>query len=137
MQGRTEDGPVRVLVVDDNSDVLLTTSVLLRMMGHEVHPATTGAEALREVTTFSPDLVLLDIAMPHMSGISVAQNIRALHLIKEPTLAAMTGFANIEVQKQCAQNGFDHYLVKPVETAAIDQLIRIVIADSRPRAAFL
>lgn len=132
-----ESGPARVLIVDDNRDILLTTAVLLQTLGHEARTAATGPIALREVSAFSPHLILLDIAMPRMDGIQVAQRIRSQAAVGEPVLAALTGFGTPQIKQECAAAGFDHYLLKPVEVVALDQLIRLTRPEASPPQTFL
>jgi CheY-like chemotaxis protein len=131
------DGQVRVLVVDDHRDILLTTTVLLRMMGHEVQTASDGAGALSQIAPFAPDLVLLDIAMPHMDGIKVAQSVRSQVQVRQPVLAALTGYGTPDIKERCADAGFDHYILKPVDVAALDQLIQLTRAAPVAAQAFL
>jgi CheY-like chemotaxis protein len=114
---------LRVLIVDDYPDTCETTATLLELRGHVTHTAFTGEEAVREVSEFAPDLVLLDIAMPGMDGIEVAQAIRETEGIREPVIAAMSGYTSLVHKLRCASAGFDYYLQKPVDTIAIDQLL--------------
>src|SRR3954471_10583098 len=69
-------GAMRVLVVDDYPDTCETTKSLLELKGHVVGTASSGNQAIREFSAFRPDLVLLDITMPDMDGIEVAQAIQ-------------------------------------------------------------
>jgi CheY-like chemotaxis protein len=117
------ESALRILVVDDYPDTCETTATLLNLRGHVAHTALTGQEAIREVAEFAPDLVLLDIAMPGMNGIEVAQAIRGTEGIREPAIAAMSGYTSLVHKRRCASAGFDYYLQKPVDTIAIDQLL--------------
>jgi len=114
---------LRILIVDDYPDTCETTATLLQLRGHVAHTAFSGREAIREVRDFGPDLVLLDIAMPGMDGIEVAQAIRGTEGIGEPAIAAMSGYTSLVHKRRCASAGFDYYLQKPVDTVAIDQLL--------------
>jgi len=122
--GRTHpEGAFRILIVDDYPDTCETTAALLKLRGHIAHTALTGQEALREVSEFAPDLVLLDIAMPGMDGIEVAHAIRGTQWIKEPAIAAMSGYTSLMHKRRCASAGFDYYLQKPVDLISIEQLL--------------
>ena len=106
---------LRVLVADDNADAAHTLTVLLRMAGHHVQKASCGADALRIAKEFRPRVVVLDIAMPGMSGHAVAEQIRAAAWAKRLTLIALTGHSTPEDVARAKQAGFDHYFVKPVD----------------------
>jgi CheY-like chemotaxis protein len=85
------------------------------MAGHHVQKASSGADALRVTEAFRPRVVVLDIAMPGMSGHAVAEQIRAAAWAKRVTLIALTGHSAPEDVARAKQAGFDHYFVKPVD----------------------
>src|SRR5437879_5652343 len=88
--------PLRVLVVDDYADTRHSLRLLLKSWGHSVREAADGANALREAEVFRPDVVVLDIAMPGLSGYQVA---RQLHETSSPRplLVALTGHTRPEI----------------------------------------
>lgn len=104
----------RVLIVDDSVDAVDTLAMLLQSAGHEVRTAVSGAEALRLVTTFQPDVVLLDLRLPDMDGHTVARELRARPESARCVLAALTGFDDPEHRRKTQEAGFDFHLVKPV-----------------------
>jgi CheY-like chemotaxis protein len=110
-----DSGSLRVLVADDNADAAHTLAVLLRMAGHHVQKASSGADALRIAEEFHPGVVVLDIGMPGMSGYEVAERIRAAPWGKRLTLIALTGRGATEDVARARKAGFDHHFVKPVE----------------------
>lgn len=128
---------MRVLVVDDDEDNRETTAQLIRMRGHEAKTAGDGHEALRQIPSFSPHLVLLDVAMPGMDGIDVATSVRHMPDIATPVIAALTGYGDAFHKKQCAEAGFDYYLVKPVPVNDFDYLLWVAGQTARLRDAFL
>lgn len=128
---------IRVLVVDDDEDICMTTANLLQWKGHEARSALTGEEAIRQVTSFSPDLVLLDISLPDMDGPAIARAIRNTAGIKDPVIAAVSGHADLMHKRRCAAAGFDHYLLKPVDPLALDQLMWLVDDRVARRENFL
>src|SRR3954454_1059540 len=73
---REEAMPLRVLVVDDYPDTRQSLRLLLRSWGHTVREAPNGTQALREAETFQPEVVVLDIAMPGLSGYEVARQLQ-------------------------------------------------------------
>src|SRR5919197_1633003 len=83
---------LRVIVADDNPDAAHTLSALLRMAGYEVHKASTGAEALKLAMELKPVVIVLDLAMPGVSGYDVAKRIRAEPWGAAVTLVALTGY---------------------------------------------
>jgi CheY-like chemotaxis protein len=106
---------LRVLVADDNADAAHTLTVLLRMAGHHVQKAGSGADALRIAEEFRPSVIVLDIGMPDLSGYAVAEKIRAAAWGKSVTLIALTGRAAAEDLERARNAGFDRHFAKPVE----------------------
>ena len=107
-------GRRRVLVVDDNCDAATSLATMLRMMGHETLTAHDGGSALEVAATRRPQVVLLDIGMPGMSGYEVATQIRRSSWGQAITLVALTGWGQEEDRKRSREAGFDEHLVKPV-----------------------
>ena len=114
---------VKVLVADDHRDTVVTVASLLRDAGYEVETAADGPEVLRKVPQFAPDLVLLDIAMPHMDGNEVAKQIHKLGLpTPGPILIAYSGYGTRWDKLDCAEAGFDLHLTKPGSPELFDHL---------------
>jgi PAS domain S-box-containing protein len=110
------DGPARrVLVVDDNVDAASGLRMLLAVQGHTVSAAYDGPTALQQIEVFNPDVVLLDLGLPGMSGIEVARRARALPRGKEMLLVAVTGWGQDEDRHRTKEAGFDVHLTKPVD----------------------
>jgi len=105
----------RILVVDDNADAARMLSELLRSQGHEVVNVNSGAAALQEADEFLPDVIMLDIGMPGMSGFEVARRLRERRRSPEPLIVAVTGWGKLEDEIRGREAGFDLHLVKPVE----------------------
>jgi CheY-like chemotaxis protein len=129
------DPPLRVLVVDDNVDAADSLALLLQQFGHEVRSAYDGASALREVPTFQPHLVLLDIGMPHVSGYDVARAVAAMSLARHPVIAAVSGWSQPADKERAREAGFHRHFSKPVSEAAIRKLLN-EISESRAQAPF-
>ncbi len=115
-----------ILVVDDNHDGANTLGLLLRMMGHDVRVAYNGPEALQAVDARPPQVVLLDIGLPGMSGHEVAQRLRATPGLKSLALIAMTGYGQEEDRQRSRDAGFDDHLVKPVNAAMLKRVLESV-----------
>ncbi|MFY8103929.1 MAG: response regulator, partial [Ramlibacter sp.] len=82
-----------------------------------------GPQALATVASWRPDVALLDIGMPGLSGYEVAQRLRADPALAGLVLVAVTGWGTEGDQRRSAQAGFDHHLTKPVEAAALEALL--------------
>src|SRR5690606_4195638 len=121
----------RVLIVDDNVDAASMLSRLVSLLGHETCVALDGLKALEAMPAFHPDIVLLDIGMPGMNGYDVARRIRESGGA-QPVLVALTGWGQVKDKQRAAEAGFDHYLVRPVERAALQTLLDDGLPARRP-----
>jgi len=113
----------RVLVVDDNVDMVASTAALLSHDGHHVRTATSGAEAITTASAFAPDVVLLDIGLPGMDGYEVAKRLRAAPNGRTVRLIAVSGYGRDEDRRQSLDSGFDAHLVKPVDLDVLRQAV--------------
>jgi two-component system CheB/CheR fusion protein len=107
--------PLRVLIVEDNSDVALSTRMLLEMDGHEVHVTRDGLAGLEAAAAVDPDVILLDIGLPGLSGYEVAQRLKARKPEREFLLVAVTGYATEADREKSAAAGIDVHLPKPAD----------------------
>lgn len=105
----------RILVVDDYRDGAETITELLSRLGHEVRMVNDGAAAILAADDFRPDLILLDIGLPTLSGYDVCRHIREQPWGAVMTIIAMTGWGDQEAQRKARAAGFDSHLVKPVD----------------------
>jgi signal transduction histidine kinase len=119
----TPSRKLRVLVVDDNVDAAQTLQLLLEAGGHHVSVAHTALTALEIAQAKSPELCLLDIGLPDISGYDLARGLRSLPHTAHATLVAVTGYGRREDRDQANAAGFDHYFVKPVDVDALLALI--------------
>jgi signal transduction histidine kinase len=110
---------LRVLVVDDNRDNVESLHQLLGLMGHTVRVAVDGLEGIRAAEEFRPDVVLLDIGMPHVDGNEVCRRIRAQEWGRTMVLVAQTGWGQEEDRRRTQAAGFDYHLVKPINHASL------------------
>ena len=115
---------LRVLVVDDNRDIVLTMMALLRLEGHDTKACYSGSEVLNYVSEYDPDVVLLDIGLPGENGWEVARQIRARTRNKRPMLIAITGEYTKAADRILAEmSGFDYYLVKPADPKVLSMIL--------------
>ena len=126
--------PRDILVIDDHRASAATLAALLRLMGHAVQVAHDGAEGLRLADELRPDVVLLDLGMPGMSGLEVAERLRAQPWSRKLLIIAITGWGQLADRERTRAAGFDHHLVKPVDAAELAKLLGQAPA-SRPGAA--
>lgn len=115
--------PRRVLAVDDSTDLLESLAAVLRLLGHDVETAHNGEAALDAIRDWRPDVALVDVGMPGLSGYDVARIVRDVEA-SPPVLVAMTGWARPSDRAEALEAGFDHHLVKPVDLARLQTLFR-------------
>lgn len=117
----------RVLMVDDNADVLDVGAEVLRMYGHTVQTASSGPEALESAQAFLPEIVLLDIGMPGMDGYEVCLRLRRLPGLEEAVVIANSGYGLGSARQRSQDVGFDRHLIKPVDLAAVAGMAESVL----------
>jgi signal transduction histidine kinase/ActR/RegA family two-component response regulator len=122
----------RILIVDDNVDAAASLGLLLRLTGNEIRTAHDGLEALRVAEEFRPEVVVLDIGLPRMDGYEVASRLRGSPWGREMVLIAATGWGKEADRHRSRESGFNHHLVKPVDPAAMMQLLATVGATPDP-----
>ena len=111
----------RILVVDDNKDAADSLAALLEIDGHQVKAVYTAEAGLEEVDPLKPDLILLDIGLPRISGYEVVQRIKAAHPLI--SVVALSGYGSSEDKQRAVAAGFDAHLVKPVDFDVLRQLL--------------
>jgi PAS domain S-box-containing protein len=124
---------LRVLVVDDNADTTDSLALIVELLGHTVFTARDGLAAVREAGLNCPDVVLLDIGLPGLSGYEVASWIRQQPTLSGVVLVAITGYGQESDRRLALEAGFDHHLVKPVDFGKIED----ILADAADRPASL
>ena len=103
----------KILLVEDNIDLIHVLGLALELQGYEVIRTTDGKQALNMAASQLPDLVLLDITLPNMDGLEVARQIRQNPKINSIPILAATGRASLKDQEKCLQSGCDDYISKP------------------------
>ncbi|RQP23994.1 hybrid sensor histidine kinase/response regulator [Piscinibacter terrae] len=121
---RREVQPHRILVVDDNIDSADSLSLLLTACGHKVSKAYTGQGGIEAARAHPPDLAILDIGLPDMSGFDLAARLREDEATAHTVLVALSGWGQKIDRQRSAQAGFAHHLVKPADPAAVLELIQ-------------
>jgi PAS domain S-box-containing protein len=113
----------RILVVDDNVDAAESIAMLLRLWGHDVQLAHNGPEALKVAEAYQPDVIVLDIGLPGISGYEVARQLRQQPCFQKTLLIAMTGYGQEEDLRRSEEAGFNHHVTKPVDPDALHRLL--------------
>jgi signal transduction histidine kinase/ActR/RegA family two-component response regulator len=124
---------LRILLADDNRDAVDSLALVLKMAGYEVYATRSGLEALAVGARVQPDVFILDIGMPEISGYELASRIREQPWGQTPLLIALTGWGQQEDKDRSRGAGFDHHLTKPVDP---DQLERLLREFARPPTGY-
>jgi PAS domain S-box-containing protein len=129
-EGRAQEGPLphglpgrKVLVADDNVDAAESAALLLRLWGHEVRTVHDGLSVLQAVRDFGPEVILLDIGLPGMTGYEVAEQLRAQPEFESLVLAAMTGYGQDQDRRRSREAGFDLHLTKPLDPLKLEAVV--------------
>lgn len=120
--GELQAAARRILVADDNQDSARTMKMLLAISGHEVHVCHSGTEALEVARRIRPDVAVLDIGMPDLSGYDVAEVLRREAWGKEMILIAVTGWGQDADKRRALAAGFNHHLTKPIDFDGLERL---------------
>jgi CheY-like chemotaxis protein len=115
----------RVLVVDDDPDGAETVAEMLAVLGFQARFALDGLSAIQLAKVFEPQLILIDLSLPDVDGYEVARQIRREPGLSAAVLVALTGWSGPEREREARKAGFDHYLVKPVQLAALKPVLGV------------
>jgi DNA-binding response OmpR family regulator len=108
----------RVLIADDEPNIVISLEFLMKQQGYETHVARDGDEALAEVESFRPDLVLLDVMLPRRNGFEVCQKLRADGWTDLRIVMLTAKGRDVEIEKGLAV-GADAYVTKPFSTGEL------------------
>ncbi|MEO7192599.1 MAG: hybrid sensor histidine kinase/response regulator [Vicinamibacterales bacterium] len=114
-RSRRSERRLKVLIVDDNIDLVEMLTDVVQSLGHEVDKAFDGVMALDRAGIFHPDVVLLDLGLPLLSGIDVARRLRSRPDTADAKLIAFTGWGQAEDRSRTQAAGFDYHLTKPAD----------------------
>lgn len=135
---------LRVLIVEDDDDSAQSTSLLLRMMGHDTEVACSGETALEKAPLFVPELMLIDLAMPHFDGYELENCFRLIPTFNKTPMIAVSGYVDALHRQQAFEAGFDGFLGKPFTkddlAEVCDRVVRAsplerMASGGRPRTA--
>lgn len=113
----------RVLIVDDDEDLRDVMQDVMIGLGFDALQASNAEDAVALASHGGIDLVLIDLGLPLVDGFEVARRLRATERASSARLVALTGYSDAQSRKSAEEAGFDDYLVKPVQPAAIVALV--------------
>jgi PAS domain S-box-containing protein len=123
---------LRVLIVDDNVDAADTLAHLLKVAGYQTRVAYDGRTAIEMAEILQPNVVLLDLGLPYLSGREVAQRLRALPWGRSTSLIAITGWGQEGDVRRSLESGFDEHLTKPIDPDVLLRLMARLTRSSGP-----
>ena len=119
---------LRILIADDDRDTVLSLATILLQEGHEVREVYRGDAVVDQVRAYKPDVVLLDIGMPGLTGFEIARHLRRELGQAHPLLIAVTAWNQKAAKTLGKLVGFDHYITKPY---SIDELLGLIAPARR------
>jgi len=118
---------LKIFIVENHRDTLLSLRAYLEELGHQVASATTLEQALPDITSFGPDMLICDIGLPDGTGWELLQRVQ---LPKMPFSVAMSGFGMNADDSSSRKAGFRHHLLKPFRIGELDALLAKAAAES-------
>jgi CheY-like chemotaxis protein len=129
----------RILLVDDYPDALEIWGLYLRSLGYDVETADDGLKAVEQAHRYRPDVIVLDLELPGITGFEAAVRLRASDATKHIPLIAATGYSHVTQLDQARASGFDTIVVKPCEPAAlvaeVERLLSAAAASEQATSA--
>ncbi len=104
----------KILIVEDDQDLVYVLQRLVGLLGHDTIVAKTGKEAVKTATSKLPDLIILDIMIPELDGFEVARHIRGSQETQGIPIIAVTALTAYKDKQKCFQSGCNEYIPKPL-----------------------
>lgn len=133
--GPPSTAPARILVIDDNPLNMKLVTFLLRKESYEVVTAGDASEALQVLAAFRPELILMDLQMPGVDGLTLTRQLRADPRYATTAIVAVTASAMKGDEEKAAAAGCDGYVTKPIDTRAFPGLIRAFLQKRKGAVA--
>jgi CheY-like chemotaxis protein len=124
---------LRILMADDNRDAVDSAALRLELAGHRVYRAYDGPEAVFLATEEKPDVSILDITMPRLSGHEVCRMIRETPWGRDTLIAAVTGWSHDNARLQAKAYGFDSFFVKPLDLQMLTEWLSEIEQQRDPK----
>lgn len=122
----------RIVVADDNRDAADSLQLLLQSLGQDAYTVYDGVTALQAIERLEPQIAMLDIGMPGMSGFQLADKLRERHGDDIPVLIAVTGWGTLKDKSQAFARGFSYHFTKPASAATLHNALAEIAAKRRP-----
>jgi len=113
----------RILIVDDNPVNLKLATDVLEMEGYAIEKAVDAEQAQEMLKSATPDLILMDIALPGMDGLTLARKLKADERLKRVPVVAMTAFAMKGDEQKALDAGCNGYITKPIDTRKLPEQV--------------
>jgi len=113
-----------ILIVDDNEDIITTYRVVLDRMGYGVVVVKDGLEVLDVIEKVKPDLVLLDVVLPGLSGSEICKSIKETAQTRDIPVVAITASVSADTRKRMKEVGADEFLLKPIDVSDLNRVIK-------------
>jgi two-component system, cell cycle response regulator DivK len=127
----------KILVVEDNELNLRLFCDILRVHGYEVEPVRDGREAVERARAFAPDLVIMDIQMPHISGLEIIEQLKGDETLRAIPIMAVTAYAAKGDEDRIRDAGAEGYVSKPISVIRFVEAVRGLLTDRTQDAASL
>ncbi len=121
----------RILIVEDNPQNRVLVKDVLEFYGYEIIEAVDGQSGIEMAKNHKPDLILMDIQMPVMDGITAGKIIRGDPDTKNIKMIAVTSFAMLGDKERIMEAGFDHYIAKPINTRELPDLVNRILDSEK------
>ena len=119
----------RILIVDDEPNIVLALELLMKREGYEIRSVADGEQAVEAAGTFRPDLILLDVMMPRMDGYEVCQRLRSDDLLKDISIVMLTAKGREVEREKGLALGADLYITKPFSTRDVVHKVKEMLAS--------
>lgn len=127
---------LKVLVVDDNYDLVQMLQLAIEAMGHEIRKALDGQSAIQAALSYRPDVVLLDLGLPVVSGLEVARELRRRPEMATTRLVALTGWGQEKDRRTTSEAGFDYHLTKPTDPEELERVLATFASEHPPTKTY-
>jgi two-component system cell cycle response regulator DivK len=121
----------QILIVDDNAANLKLARLLLTAEGHEARTAVDAEHALKVLETFKPCLILMDIQLPGMDGLTLTKKLKSDPTTRDIVVIALTAYAMKGDEEKARAAGCDGYIAKPIDVHTLPQRVAQFLADAR------
>jgi two-component system cell cycle response regulator DivK len=125
---RIETKRQSVLLVEDYEDNRLMLRHLLEMSGYRVFEATNGEQAVKLARLEIPDLILMDLSLPQVDGLSATRQIRAIPCLKDVPIVAVSAHDTADFHAEALASGCNEYVTKPIDFGQLENVIRSLLA---------